>query len=302
MELTTWGHIENGIEVLDFKPHETDKKRGINLMIKSSQYYLSRIIPYIKKAKHSNFRLDNISYEEEAILFYLGLHTKCNTRDFTNEINESGLDVRTWIEKTVSTKASLTNTLFTLDYKKLTPKINSKNIPLTHNNSYSRPEILEFDEKIYNTFKSNSKQLVIIPCTQGKPYHKRKPKIDSSFTKISGNGKHLLHSYINDESYDKIVLTSLGLIPQDNWLDDTVMKYDTGTRDLWKLLCLCKRFFLKYKYEKYIVLVKFKPYRDIIRNLIDMDVIDKDKVEFIGEDEKHNGLRIMFYPKEYNLY
>jgi hypothetical protein len=33
-----------------------------------------------------------------------------------------------------------------------------------------------------------------------------------------------------------------------------------------------------------------------------MGVIDKDKVEFIGEDEKHNGLRIMFYPKEYNLY
>jgi hypothetical protein len=33
MKLTTWGHMEGDIEVLDFKPHETDKKRGINLMI-----------------------------------------------------------------------------------------------------------------------------------------------------------------------------------------------------------------------------------------------------------------------------
>lgn len=302
MEYTTWGYMDGDIEVLDFKSNEHDKKFPINLMIKSSGYYLSRVIPYIKKAKHSNFRLDNISYEEDAILFYLNLHTKCNTRDFTDEINKSGLDIRTWIEKVVSTHPPLTNTLFTLDYKKITPKSENTNISLTHINSYSRPEILEFDEKIYNSYKPNSNHLVICPCTQGKPYHKRKPKINSSFTKISGNGKHLLHSYINDESYDKIVLTSLGLIPKENWLDDVVMKYDTGTRDLWKLLCLCKRFFLKYKYEKYIVLVKFKPYRDIIRNLIDMGVIEKDKVEFIGEDEKHNGLRIMFYPKEYNLY
>lgn len=302
MKLTTWGYInEEGIEILDFKPNESDKNRGINLMIKNSGYYASRIIPYLLKNKDKNIKVINASIEEQALLFYLDLHEISNTFGFTFESDDE--DVRVWIEKKISHIPSLVNTLWMLDYKGITPKHDiNKSIPLTQNISYSRPEILEFDKKVYKEFKPKNKFLALIPCTQGKPYHKRKYKSNSSFTKISGGGKDILHSYINDESYDKIVLTSLGLIPQENWLDSVVLNYDTGTRDMWKLLCMCKRFFLKNKYEKYVVLVKFKPYRDIIRNLIDMGVIERDRVEFVGEDEKSNGLRIMFYPNDYKLY
>lgn len=301
---TVWGYIdENGVEILDCKPNELgDHGKGINLMIKNSNYYISRIIPYILKNKDKRIHVINASLEEQALLFYLELDKVCGTLswDFEND----PMPIRTWLERKISPFPHLVNTLWMLDHKGLTPKpskIDSK-IPLTHNVSYSRPEILDFDRKVYKEFKPQNKSLAIVPCTQGKPYHKRKYKVDSTFTKISGKGKDVLQQYLNDETYDKIVLTSLGLIPREYWLYPVVLNYDTGTRDMWKLLCLCKRFFEKNQYEKYVVLVKFKPYRDIIRLLMDMGVIERDRVEFVGEDEKSNGLRIMFYPGEYKLY
>ncbi len=300
---TVWGYIdENGVEILDCKPNELgDKGKGINLMIKNSGYYISRIIPYILKNKDKNLQVVNASLEEQNLLFYLGLNEICKTIGF---ITPPSIPLRDWIENKISYSPQLVNTLWMLDHKGLTPKpskIDSK-IPLTHNVSYSRPEILDFDKKVYKEFKPQNKSLAIVPCTQGKPYHKRKYKVDSTFTKISGKGKDKLQQYLNDDSYDKIVLTSLGLIPREYWLDPVVLNYDTGTRDMWKLLCLCKRFFEKNQYEKYVVLVKFKPYRDIIRLLIDIGIIERDRVEFVGDDEKSNGLRIMFYPGEYKLY
>jgi predicted RNA-binding protein len=299
-QLTTWGYMDGDVEVLDCKIHKpTDKIRGINQMIKGSGYYLSRIVPHIIKHPNKKYRLDNISYEEEALLFFLNLHETCNTTDFSNSIEDNKM--RTWIEKIVSPIPSLVNTLWMFDYKGISPIIPEDTIPLTHITSYSRPEILSFDKQVYNTFKPQTKKLAIIPCSQGKPYHKRnhKPK---EFQKISGKGREVLQQYLYDEEYDKIVLTSLGLIPKEFWMNDVVMSYDTGTRDLWKLLCLCKNFFEKNKYDEYVIIVKFKPYRDIIRLLIDMRVLDKEKVTFIGDDEKSNGLRIMFYPNQYKLY
>lgn len=302
MELTVWGYIDGDTEVLDFQVHkETDKNRGINMMIKKSGYFLSRVIPYLIKNKDKKIRLDNISYEETVILFYLDLNKDFDIL-FLEEENGYKLDKRIWVEQQICRIPALVNTLWTLDYKGFTPKTESESIPLTQITSYSRPEILEFDSLVYNDFKPKQKRIAIIPCSSGKPYHNRKYDETKTFTKISGGNKHVIAKYLADESYDKVVLTSLGLIPQEFWLNDVVMKYDTGTRDLWKLLCLTKRFFEKNKYDKYDVLVKFKPYRDIIRNLIDMGTIDKDKCEFIGNDEKSNGLRIMFYPNEYKLY
>lgn len=305
-ELTTWGYLdENGVEILDFNIHkETDKGRGINSMIKNSGYFLSRIIPYIQKNKNGRvFRLDNISEEEAAILYYLDMDEFINPIPFDNELRKSKLSIRDWIEQKLSNNPALINTLWTLDHKGVTPKPSKiENIPLTNITSYSRPELLAFDEKVYKNFEPVASKIVILPCTQSKPYHKRKYKVDSNFTKISGGGKMLLQSYINDEDYDNIVLTSAGLIPQEFWEDEIVMNYDTGVRDMWKLLCLTKRFFEKNEYDKYVVIVKFKPYRDILRNLVDMGVIDRNKIEFVGEDENPNGLRIMFYPKSYALY
>lgn len=300
--LTVWGYMDEDVEVLDFQVHKpTDKNRQINSMIKTSGYFLSRVVPYIIKNKDKKFRCDNISLPEQLLLYYLGLHKITNTLDYSSNrlINNN---IRSTVEKLISSHPALVNTLWMFDHKGLSPKEESTSIPLTTINSYSRPEVLEFDKKVYDNFKPQNKQVAIIPCTQGKPYHKRRYKAETTFTKISGNGKGLLHQFINDESYDKIVLTSLGLIPKEYWLDEVVMNYDTGTRDLWKLLCLTKQFFLKNQYEKYVVFVKFKPYRDIIRNLIDMGVIQKDQVEFVGEDEKANGLRIMYYPNNYKLY
>jgi len=304
MELTTWGYMDGDIEILDFQVHkETDKGRGINMMIKKSGYFLSRIVPYLLKNLNKKIILINYSIEEYFLLKYIlsPYFDQYENNIIFNHVWGSPVS-RSKLEQILINSPSLINTLWTLDYKGLTPKNLEENIPLTNNISYSRPEILEFDKKVYTTFTPKTNKCVIIPCSSGKPYHKRKHNPEKSFAKIQGKNKHTLHEYISNDEYDKIVLTSLGLIPQDFWLDPIVMAYDTGTRDLWKLLCLCKRFFTKYKFDEIIVLVKFKPYRDIIRNLIDMGVIEKNKVTFVGDDEKPNGLRIMFYPNDYKLY
>ena len=278
-------------------------------MIKNSGYFLSRIVPYLRKKKDKKIILKNENDAELSLLYYLGFEidkyiSSVNnfSKIYSKEIKEEG-DKRIWIEKKIQNYPHLVNTLWMFDYKKISPtpdKINP--IPLSNNLSYSRPEVLEFDTKVYKEYKPKVNKCVILPCSTSKPYHKRKYKKPLKFTKIAGSGKYKLQQMIENPDYENIVLTSLGIIPEQFWEDEVVLNYDTGARDLWKLLCITKQFFLKNSFEEYQVYVKFKPYRDIIRNIVDMGVIDKNKIKFIGEDDSPSKPRIIYYPKEYKLY
>jgi len=319
---TSNGWIENGYEIIDILPNKLfDKGKASFIMLKCAGYFLTNVvIPYISKRPNSKIKLININYLEYCFLYYLKLNqfvdkTKLNLNSPSIILNslefnkvEQMLDysvknnsLRILIESLISCSSQLVNSLWMLDNKGKTPNWDLKEdeIILSNINSYSRPDLLELDNKIYNEFTPENKKVVILPCSSSRPYHKRKFKIGSN-TNTSGKNKFIIQDYIDNKSdYDKLVLTSAGIVPQEYWKHPIIMTYNTGTRDLWKLLILCKNFFTKNKYDKYEIVVGLKPYRDIIRLLICMNVIDEDKVEFIGEDCGPNKVGMQFYPKFY---
>jgi predicted RNA-binding protein len=299
-KITNLGYInENGKEVLDFHSHPTDKGKTSNLMTKGAGYFLSVIAGYLNKNKHriDEFEFHNTTYEEDLLLMYLGFLND-SKYPILEDILKSGLELRTFVEQRISHVSALVNTLWMLDYKRLTPKLEYETINFGSILTYSRPEVLDINEKIYDEFVPKTKECVIIPCTSSRPYHKKKFKPTTA--KLYKN-KLILQEVIEDPSSDNIVITSIGLIPEDFWSEEAILKYDTGTRDLWQLLCNVKKFFTKYKFDKYYVYVGFKPYRDIMRVMCDMGVIDRDKIEFVSKDGGGAG-GMQFYPKEYRLY
>jgi hypothetical protein len=66
------------------------------------------------------------------------------------------------------------------------------------------------------------------------------------------------------ESHDVIVVTSIGPVPEKLWSHDVVMRYDTGIRDVYRILVLLRRMLRGVRYAVGWDCLAFRPYRDIL--------------------------------------
>jgi hypothetical protein len=129
-------------------------------------------------------------------------------------------------------------------------------IPLTNWHSYTRPEVAAFEEVLVNWRPTKSK-VIFLPCGRSRPYDKS-PTHQRLMQKLGTWG-------INPEEFDLIVITSLAPVPQDLWSHETVCRYDTGVRDIYRLLTLLRRLLAKKKlYTEAIDCLGFRPYRDLL--------------------------------------
>jgi predicted RNA-binding protein len=97
---------------------------------------------------------------------------------------------------------------------------------------------------------------IVLPCALKRPY-------DTSRT------HKRLYRIAEEQGYDmashhKIVVTSLGVIPEELWAHPAVLTYDAGVPDIYRILRLVRKFFSKNPYEYVADCLQFYPYSDVL--------------------------------------
>ncbi len=121
--------------------------------------------------------------------------------------------------------------------------------------SYGRPSIRQLEAEVIRV-ESKKKMALVLPCAITRPYWKSK-----THKKI--------YEYLEEIGYcpsdfHKIVITSLGILPEEVWEMPQVLAYDAGVPDIYRLLRLTRSFFKNRKYRYVIDCLNFEPYSDIL--------------------------------------
>lgn len=183
----------------------------------------------------------------------------------------SNIKLRLLTETSASLTPLISDTLYQLDNK--IDKIDEleegkiKSVEITNWQSYGRSYITDLDKQI-KEFKNQKKICLLLPCVGKRPYNHEKLNIEN----------------YDNENYHKVVLSSIGIIPEEFWNSEVVMKYNTGVPDIWRVFKLAKYYFEKNKYDKIICYLDYAPYIEIVEILKE---ILKIKVE-IKNSVKYN--------------
>ena len=110
-------------------------------------------------------------------------------------------------------------------------------------------------DSLVSGFKQRHAGVLFIPCSKVRPYsrsqsHRRLLQL------ARAHGVHV-------DLLDKVVITSLGPIPEQYWDAPIVQTYNTGIRDIYRLL-QTKALLRRTNYTDAWDLMSFAPYSDIL--------------------------------------
>jgi hypothetical protein len=133
--------------------------------------------------------------------------------------------------------------------------IKKRRLYLTSWQSYGRPSVRAL-ERAAARIRPRFPVAVVLPCSLARPYdrsqtHKR------LYRYLASCGLDLAKTH-------RIVMTALGIIPEELWSAPQVLAYDTGVPDIYRLLRLGREYFAAVGYSKVLDCVQFKPYADIL--------------------------------------
>lgn len=122
--------------------------------------------------------------------------------------------------------------------------------------SYGRPAVRAIEHAIDNVSTDRS-VAVALPCSLKRPYDRSRThkKIYSILAELN---------YQIDQLH-RVVITSLGVLPEEVWSLSQVMAYDAGVPDIYRNLRLARRYFGRLRYETVLDCLQFEPYSDVLR-------------------------------------
>lgn len=129
-----------------------------------------------------------------------------------------------------------------------------KTIRLTSWQSYGRPEVIAFEAQV-DRFRRTKSTAVLLPCSRRRPY--RTSRTHKRIWRALGRVG------CRPEDVDQIVVTSLGVIPEELWEHPVVMSYDAGVPDIYRILRIARRFFERNRYTHVVDCLQFAPYSDV---------------------------------------
>jgi archaeosine synthase len=166
--------------------------------------------------------------------------------------------LRNLVEIRVKTNVDSTALLRIIDNKHYryieenTPIVNNNILFITHKESYNRPEIKRFQQRLINNYKKpkDTKILLLLPCSAKKPY---------SFSKSHKKFRQIIKNIENHNIIHEMIITSpLGLVPRDLELVYPAANYDIPVTGEWDndekkiISSLLKKYLLINKYDKII--------------------------------------------------
>jgi predicted RNA-binding protein len=132
-------------------------------------------------------------------------------------------------------------------------------IRLTNWQSYGRPEVKGFLARV-DLIPPRSAVAIVLPCARQRPYQSSR-----THRRI---WRELKSRSIYPDCAHRIVLTSLGVVPEELWDDPVVLQYDAGVPDIYRILRLARRFFSRNSYDEVIDCLQFQPYSDVLEILL----------------------------------
>jgi hypothetical protein len=128
-------------------------------------------------------------------------------------------------------------------------------IRLSNWHSYGRASIRRYEEDL-NTFRPSKSAAIFLPCGRTRPYD-QSPTHRKLYRTLEEAGVAL-------REHDLIVVTSLGPVPKSLWTHPTVIRYDTGVRDLYRMVTLFRRMLRGHRYELAWDCLRLRPYNDLL--------------------------------------
>ena|SRR5438128_12215448 len=132
----------------------------------------------------------------------------------------------------------------------------SKRLLLNGWQSYGRVGVRSIELELERAEPKHS-QRVVLPCSLRRPYDKSRTH-RKIYLAIEKYGLRL-------NQLDKIVITSLGVLPEQLWALPQVLAYDAGVPDVYRVLRLARKWFGRAGYEVVFDCLQFEPYRDVLR-------------------------------------
>jgi hypothetical protein len=169
--------------------------------------------------------------------------------------------LRLLVDVVASAEVVLSETLQRIDGRLATSDFvqeQREEIRLTTWHSYNRADVRAFDDLV-SGFKQSKPSVLFIPCAKARPYQ-NSPAYRNLMRLASNAG-------LNTNSMDKIVITSIGPVPEAYWGLDFVRRYNTGVRDIYRLFLQTKALLRETSYREAWDLMAFAPYSDILRLL-----------------------------------
>jgi hypothetical protein len=135
--------------------------------------------------------------------------------------------------------------------------------------SYGRNSVRQL-ETVVDSVEPSSPEAVALPCALKRPYHRSRTH-------------KRIYDIIKERGYDlsklhKIVITSLGVLPEEVWDMPQVLCYDAGVPDVYRILRLARRFFKRCAFTTVIDCLNFEPFSDVLRIVQKEGFIEKIKV------------------------
>ena len=200
--------------------------------------------------------------------------------------------LRDLIEIMSSSDEQMADTLYQLDQlRKIDLEFPNKLKKIHQNNwqSYGRSYIKDMHKKIVDT-PITKRKILFLPCTKSRPYYSKQALYKSQ---KAGEFSELMA----DSSYLKVVVSNIGVIPEDFWNEKPVLTYSAGVPDIWLIYRMMKTFLTNNKdsIDEVVSYVEFPPYIEILEILteklgIPMKVCVKKKYKQKGQKFAMNGV------------
>lgn len=122
--------------------------------------------------------------------------------------------------------------------------------------AYGLPSVRAIELKAL-AVKPSSPIAAVLPCARTRPYHRSRTH-RGIYARLEDAGHRL-------DSVHLIVVTALGVLPQELWSEPAVLAYDAGVPDIYRTLRLARAYFSKNRYDTVLDCLQFAPYSDVLR-------------------------------------
>lgn len=275
---------------------------------KAAGIYIMQIQAYMKKFPEKKCIVKNMPLSWIPLMYFLDIEVDLETIDQTNYVFGGKLKpeqllewtkqckqegtLRDLIEIMSSSDEKMADTLYQLDHFRKIDLEFPEGITKIHQNnwqSYGRSYIQDMHKKIVDTPLKKEK-ILFLPCTKSRPYYSKQALYKSQ---KAGEFADLMA----DNSFTRIVVSNIGVIPEDFWGEKPVITYSAGVPDIWLIYRMMKEFLGNNKdtIKEIVSYVEFPPYIEIIEILagkynIPLKVNVKKKYKQKGQKFAMNGV------------
>ena len=147
--------------------------------------------------------------------------------------------------------------------------------------SYGRWELRDFRERVVRDHVKKHDECLLVPCTITKPYYGNLNNVNEINQELQAKTKRAIRD--SKDNKDIIVMTTIGIAPQEFWQDPIDLGYDVRVPDLWADYITAKNFFTKFQYNKVYCWLNYNPYIEIVKILRAYGIIKE--IEFCYNQE-----------------